>query len=235
MSNLIFEEKAHIYYLEGQEDKPFTGVTSVLGVIAKPALIQWAANMACDYITNNFPTFEELQKRPTRITEIIKEARTAHKKKKESAGDIGTEVHKTIEEWIKEKKEPILNEQGMTMFQNFKKWAEDNNIKFLDSERRLYSETHWLAGTCDFTCEIKGKKYVGDLKTSSGIYGRDYFAQCAAYRLMLEEMGEKDYHGTIIVRCGKDGSFEVKESFDYETDRDYFLAALKIYRITNNY
>ena len=41
-----FDEKKHRYYLDG---KSMTGCTTVLGVIAKPALIQWAADHAAAY------------------------------------------------------------------------------------------------------------------------------------------------------------------------------------------
>jgi hypothetical protein len=71
--------------------------------------------------------------------------------------------------------------------------------------------------------EIDGKKYVGDSKTSNAVYP-EYFYQTAAYRMMLEEMGEKDFSGSIIIRVGKDGSFdEAKDvifSKDYEEQKD---------------
>ena len=101
---------------------------------------------------------------------------------------------------------------------------------FTASEKRLYSETHWIAGTLDAVVEIEGKKYVCDFKTTSGIYDRTPFAQCAGYRLMLEEMGEKDFDGSVIVRIGKDGTFEEKFSYDYSTDKKIFLACLELYK-----
>ena len=48
--NFTFDEKTHRYYIG---DKQRTGTTTVLGILAKPALIQWAANMAVDYIKEN--------------------------------------------------------------------------------------------------------------------------------------------------------------------------------------
>jgi len=237
METLIFEEGRHRYYLEGQKDKPFTGVTTVLGVIAKPALIAWSAKMATEYIRENVAYAIPGENggfwaiKPN----IVEEAKNAHNRKKDSAADIGTAVHEAVEMYIKGETPVVLDEQGQKMFDKFVKWATDNKVKFLASEKRLYSKKHWIAGTCDFICEIDGKKYLGDFKTSSGIYGREYFAQCSAYRMMEEENGATDFHGSIIVRCGKDGSFETKESFDYETDLKMFLAALTIYRITNNY
>lgn len=240
-AGFYFRESDHMYFMDG---KPMTGVTTILAVIAKPALIQWAANMACDYIhekvvkpigrgEEQYPIFRKLP-------EILEEARTAHRKKKEAAGEAGTDVHSLIEKWIKRcivvdfltplHQDELENPQVV----KFHQWATEKGVKFLESEKKLYSPAHWIAGTTDFTCEIDGKRYVGDLKTSSGIY-YEMFMQCAAYRMMLEEMGEEKYHGSVIVRCGKDGSFETKERYDYETDLKGFMGALALYRAQETY
>ena len=42
MNERTFDAKKHVHTLDG---KNLTGVTTVLSVIAKPALIQWAADM----------------------------------------------------------------------------------------------------------------------------------------------------------------------------------------------
>lgn len=240
MKKFEFQEKGHKYFLD---DKPLTGVTTVLNVIAKPALIQWAANMATDYISKEWKSNVSYSMDAIKI--ILDEARKAHCKKKEEAGQKGTDVHTLIETYIK----LMISDQGGVAMEingydneqvkHFVEWAVKNKIKFLESEKKMYSEKHWIAGTCDFTCEIKSKKYVGDIKTSSGIYDRTPFFQTAGYRLMLEEMGEKDYAGSVIINIKKDGKFDEKKdvyySFDYQSDLDGFLAALKLYRTLKNY
>ena len=60
------------------------------------------------------------------------------------------------------------------------------------------------------------------------------FFQIAAYRLMLEEMGEQDYHGGCVVLLPKEGGMETHYSYDYEGDKEAFLAALKLYRALNS-
>src|SRR3990167_5788165 len=165
-----FDEKKHMYYFDGVK---MTGVTTILGIIAKPQLISWAARMAIENVKENINAIISATADEREI--LLKNAQNAHAQKKDKAADIGTIVHKAVEEWIKEKKIPVLDESGMTMFNQFVKWAEDNNVKFLDSEHKVYSKEHFYAGTLDFICEIGGKKYLGDFKTSSGIYGREYF------------------------------------------------------------
>ena len=221
-----FNEKKHIYTLDG---KPLYGVTSVLGVIAKPALIQWSANMACEYVDRHW--HKDISKEE--LADILKEAKQAHKKKKEGSADIGTKVHKAIEEWIKEKKEPELDEQGMTMFNHFIKWQEDKKI--LESELRVYNEDWLVAGTIDLVFEYKGKTYIGDIKTYSGIYDRTPFLQCAAYAGMYKATTGKESEGSCIIRLGKDGSFEEKWSYDLEGDEKGFINALGLFKCLESY
>lgn len=224
-----FNNEAHVYVLDG---KPLTGVTTILSVIAKPALIQWSADMACKYVKENLGDIAQLEM-------VLAEARLAHRKKKESAGKTGTDVHVLIETYVKFviehheghviPGEPSDNAQ----VQKFINWAIDNDITFLESEKRLFSKEHWYAGTVDLVFLKDGKKHIGDIKTSSGIYGREFFFQMAGYQIALEENGEKDIFANTIIRCGKDGSFEVQDSFDTESDKAGFLAALKLYRELN--
>lgn len=225
-----FDKARHVYTWDG---KPLTGVTTILSVIAKPALIQWAANETIKHIS------EALDREMNDGIEIdwpklLEDARYAHRKKKEAAADAGTLFHAWAERWIKSKcklKTLPKDPAAQKMAENFINWARANKVKFLASEKQVYSRNFWYAGTFDFLAEINGELMVGDIKTSTGIYGREYFAQMAGYQLALEEMeGYQDIKGRIVVRCGKDGSFETKVSYDYPTDRKIFLAALDLYR-----
>jgi predicted thioesterase len=60
-------------------------VTTILGVLAKPALVPWAVKVTCDYIANNLDKGSP--------TEVVKMAR------KES---IGSAVHDLVEKWAKD-------------------------------------------------------------------------------------------------------------------------------------
>lgn len=236
--NFTFDPVQHLYTLDG---KPLQGVTTVLGVIAKPMLIQWAANMACDYIQTNADKVDIEAGFNLDVWEkLIKEARTAHRKKKEKAGELGTEVHADIEVLIKKaiahNKGRITTahlESDKEQVKNFVKWAIENNVEFLASEQRMFSREMWTAGTADIICKIDGKLYVGDVKTSSGIYA-EHFIQASAYAAMLTEIGAyKDFHGVIILNCRKDGGFEHKYNFDLEGNLKCFKSALTLYRHLN--
>src|SRR3990167_6616305 len=221
-----FDEKKHLYTLDG---KPMTGVTTILSVIAKPALIQWAANEAVKYIMEHitelltFPIVKE------NVDKILEEAKTAHRKKKEGAADIGTLAHKWIEGYIKDPDNAHHEKDLAIMTDNFVKWTEENKVKFLKSEFRVYDPDLFYAGTLDFVAEIDGKKFIGDIKTGSGIYP-EHFYQMAAYRNAWEKMGLEKLDGSVVVNITKQGKLNVEYSYFYQEDFEAFCGALKIYR-----
>lgn len=255
MENFKFDPIKHIYTLDG---KRLYGITNVLNVIAKPALITWAADEAVKILgwfnakyddgsgmgklTKLFATVKKLT--PEGYYALLTEGRNAHRKKKEKAGEAGTDVHAEIEKYIK----LMISDQGgqaqaMNGYENeqvkhFVTWAVKNQIKFLASESQLFSKSMWIGGTTDMVFVKDGQKFVGDIKTASGIYPENFY-QMAGYRLMLEEMGEKDFVGSAVIRLGKDNQFnedeDVKYRFDYETDKQAFLGALAIFKANETY
>lgn len=237
----IFQEKGHKYFLDG---KAMTGVTTILGVIAKPALIQWSANMAVDFIKahevighyNKVGSIEF----DMAFDELLKQAKSAHRIKKEDAGQKGTDVHALLEIIIKsvmvgKKIEEV--ETDNPQVQHFLDWAKTNKVKFLASEEKVFSRNLFVAGTIDFVCEIDGEVWLGDFKTSSGIYPEHFF-QTAAYQKLWEDMVETDngmpvnFKGHIILNLRKDNSFEEKRSISNEDNLSAFLAALTLYRVS---
>lgn len=230
-------EKNHAYFADAEGTKAYNGVTTILRVINKPALIQWSANCAVDYIEEHGGVGGTVALEVT--PEVLKEARVAHRKKKEEAGVAGTDVHSMIEVVIKNAIE--LSEGFITIDNSglnnqvdlFIQWAKDNKVKFLASELRLYSQTSWFAGTCDFVCEIGGKLYTGDIKTSSAIYAEN-FIQASAYASALTEMGlYKDFGGVIIVNLPKKGGLKVEENYDLEGNFNAFKACLILHKYLN--
>jgi len=239
-----FDEKKHIHTLD---DKPLTGVTTVLGIVSKgDGLIQWSANEAIGYIKNNskkelLPVLEgePIAEGDYIVSEdTLNEAKTAWKTCRDTAGEAGTDVHGEIEVIIKDAIanshiNPDLGVGKNQQVNNFIEWSISNNIKFLESERNVYSKELWIGGIVDFVYEKDGEVYVGDIKTSKSIYPTNFW-QTSAYQFCLQEMGlYPKIKGFTIVRLGRDGSFEVKENFAYEDNIDGFKSALNVYRKLN--
>lgn len=231
-----FDEATHLYLLDG---KPLTGVTTILGVIAKPALIQWAADMATGHIKTSVELFYNIPfdgyKIPKKDFEImIGAARTQHAKRKKAAGDVGSFAHKWIEQYANAKiqgtKLPERDPAFGFMTDHFVKWAEDYEVKFLQAELRVYSRKYWYAGTLDLLVEIAGKVYIVDVKTGGGIYPEHFF-QMAGYQIAVEEQNVlPKIEGHIVLNIKKTGEFEKREYFNLEQNKEAFLAALTLYR-----
>lgn len=237
VSRFAFDKATHTYTYEG---KKMTGVTSVIGILSKPALIGWASKTCALYIeSEGLMAFGDGQEfSPEKFKEICDAGRTAHTKKKEEAGTHGTDTHTLVEEYINGL---LKDNNGVPMLgymdaqhagiKKFTDWAEENVDHFLFSERVMYNQELFIAGTADFAyIGTDGKRYMGDFKTSSGIYGIDYWLQVAGYRLLAEAEGDEPYDGSTVARLGKDGSFEALNRYDYQTDKEAFLACLTIYR-----
>lgn len=224
---LIFESFGHTYH---REDEKVTSVTTALSVINKPALVAWAANMAVDYCLSQIvpgTVYDELQ-----LQTIWENGRKSHYQKKVDAGNIGTFLHQWIEKYIKgENPQTPVNQGLKESIEKFLKWVDEHNVKFVLSEQQIYSKKYNYTGTLDFICIIDGKMYIGDLKTSSGIYP-EMWVQTAAYRAArVEEYPEEKYDGQLILRIGKDGSFEVAKCEDNKWFKKMFVAFIAALRL----
>lgn len=231
-----FDKEGHVHRLDG---KPLIGVTTALSVIAKPALIQWAANMAVDYLQENWDKNGQ-----ENWEALCKEARCAHRKKKEKAGEQGTDVHALVEAYVKGLIEKCdgyarqadylpATDKGIKQFQNFIQWARENNVRFIESEKHVHNKELWIGGILDLVFEMDGKRYIGDVKTSSGIYNEHFF-QMGAYELCLEEMGYEKVDGYLVINLKKDGKMDLKVAENRDINKEAFKHALGLYKIIQN-
>ncbi len=215
-----FDDFRHAYEIDG---RLIPGVTTTLSRISKPALIQWAANMACDYVKAN-------HKPDCDLDALLKDAKYAHRKKKETAAESGMNIHAYAEAWFKGLPLPELKTDAAKKgSEAFHTWLEETKPEVKAAERICFSKQHFYAGTCDFVAVINGELCVGDIKTSSGIYP-EMRLQTAAYQNALEEELNVQFAARYIVRFDKKtGKFEAKRFENYFADRDAFLACLSLH------
>lgn len=83
-------------------------VTTILKVLDKPALVQWAANCTCDYIREKLETKVSVSK--SDLEAMLNDARFNFRKVSETAMDVGTRVHDLIEKYHVTGKEPTRRE-----------------------------------------------------------------------------------------------------------------------------
>lgn len=198
---LVFNSETHRYTVDGEK---IPSVTGILGIVNKPALLYWAANMASDYWKESIEvgcTYDEVQ-----LEMIWANAKKAHKVKKDESCLVGNLVHRWCEQYIKGE-HPIMptNPQVLGSVERFLKWIKDNDVKFLSSEQAVFSRLNKYCGTVDFFCVIKGKLLIGDIKTSNAIYHNSMGSQLAAYlAARTEEYPQEKYSGGILLRVGKE-------------------------------
>lgn len=231
-----FNEKNHAYTLDG---KRLYGVTTIIGIVDKPQLIPWAVKEAIEYIKS----VATKEKNIFQITaEILEDAKSAWRAKRDKAADIGTLCHYWIEQYAKAKISngtylpSYQNEQVEKMVLKFIEWAEAQNVTFLLSEQRIYSAKHWYGGTMDLLIEIDGKKYIADVKTSSGIYAT-FFIQMAGYHIALQEHNKvEDLAGYTVINIPKEFDAQGNAKIEIQTKHDpsehqiAFLACLDLFK-----
>jgi ATP-dependent exoDNAse (exonuclease V) beta subunit len=193
---LTFNAGNHRYYWDGQQ---VPSVTTIISRLSKPALIQWAADMAVRHILLNvqdtagtsYAVFEQ----------VCAEARKAHQTAKEDAGDIGKVVHRLAEdiqaghdvgrpELATELAEATPEQLSLVLncLIGLKQWFDKQELGVFECERRVFSRQHMYAGTTDRFGVINRHYAVLDFKTG-GIYDEAWY-QMAGYEVAVrEELG----------------------------------------------
>jgi len=211
----------------------YDSVTSILGIIAKPALINWAANTERDLcleasaqLYQDFPVGAQKMESAAYKETLLRRIgdKKAHQKLLDKAGNIGKEAHALIE-WNMRKElgqlpglQPAVGPEAARAFSKFQEWRQGVELRPLRIEEVVYSREQEYAGTLDLYAALKGPDdalvhAVIDWKTGKAIYD-EALLQNAAYIWALREMGHAvgETWG-LIVRLPKvktDPDFEVR-------------------------
>jgi len=173
-----------------------------LKVIAKPALIHWAAKEAARAALAD-PTLEEQQA----VAKIYE--------KRDAAGSIGSTIHSFLEAYTTgasvetDSLPPAMRGYG----EAFKGFVTDFRPIILEKEKTIFSDIHKYAGTLDALMKSPGGTAgLMDFKTSSGVY-REYGLQLAAYKQAAEEMKLIDkIEKTAVIHLSPEGKYSLIET-----------------------
>jgi len=235
----------------------YDSVTSILGVVAKPALITWSANMERAYVTqaaadlyeDTSPTPKMSRQAFLTSLDLRLSKVKAHTRALEKAGNIGSQAHALIEWSLRRQLGQIVGAQPEVVpeaahsFACFESWAEVSEFTPKLIEQVVWSRQHEYAGTLDILGEARCMRseaegelvqFVGDWKTGKAIYPEAKM-QSAAYIRALREMGHVtgDVWG-LVVRLPKvaaDPGFEAVWISPEEQQEhfDAFLAAKRLW------
>jgi len=158
--------KAHTrYYLEDKTLVP--GVTTVLGLLNKPALVPWANKLGLAGID---------------VAKFVDEA-----------ANIGTLGHAFVTDKLAGQETDTADftanqiDGAQNCALSFWEWEKNNKIEEVGFvEKPLVSEVYRFGGTEDIYCKINGEWNLIDLKTGKGIWPEHRY-QVAALATLLQE------------------------------------------------
>ncbi len=205
--------KAHIRYKLA--DKTIVpGITTVLGLHAKPALTKWANNLGLRGIDVNAYV--------------------------DDLADIGTLGHAFVTDKLSGLETDVsdYSENQIDLAQNcalsFWEWEKNNPIEEVYfCERPLVSEAFRYGGTLDIFAKVNGKRTIIDMKTGKGIYDEAVW-QVATLKKLLEENGHAVDETMIInIPRAESESFLTKKVTDKQNEIGWqiFSHLLAVYNL----
>jgi hypothetical protein len=237
---LSFAEKSHRYKVSDRGSKPehCPSVTTILNVLAKPALVEWGVKCACNYVEENLRLlFAGESFSVEQIFKVVEAARTAHDRARQDAADIGTEAHDWLRDYwraiIRKTDYPVppADPKVLNCVTAVQDWISQHKVVPMSIETPLYSRQYGICGRSDFIGLVDGELSVLDYKSSKFLYP-EVALQMSPYAVMYYEEGTQKPETRWGIRMDKlTGEFEDKryppETFD--ADWDTFLAVFKIY------
>ena len=207
------KSKAHIRYRTA-DNTIVPGVTTVLGLLNKPALVPWANKLGLQGID---------------VGKYV-----------DDKASIGTLGHAIVTDKLMglETDTGDYSKNQIDLAENcalsFWEWEKENHIEDVYfCERSLVSEAHCFGGTLDIYAKVNGRKEIIDLKTGNNLYPEHGY-QLAALRKLLEENGyHVDATRIINIPRSESESFLQKVMTTHENDTGWeiFKHLLAIYQL----
>ena len=213
-SSIAKAAQRHTVY-KNAAGKRVPSVTTILGVIAKPALIPWANKLGLDGIV-----YEDYMK------ESAKMGTLAHEIIQEDLGGIAFQ-------WDRGAYTPDQVSQASNSVVNFQQWASSNKLDIEHIELAVINEAYQYGGRVDLIAKLGEERWLIDFKTGkSGIF-KEHEAQVAAYYKALVANGYR-IDGVRILRIARvdEGGFQdhVMSQAKLNTAWGIFESALMLYR-----
>ena len=203
--------RIHTVY-KNAEGERLPSVTTVLGILAKPALIDWAYNFGVNGID--------------------------YRKARDAAGDIGTLVHYLILCDLKGEKPDLSGystegiDRAETCLIKYWDWQKAHKLIPMLCETPMVDSDNKFGGTPDWYGEIDGVPTLVDFKSGKGIYD-EFMYQLGAYVLLLVANGKLAPKEARILRIGRDDAegYEEKVITEFGRYQQIFLSCLNIYNL----
>lgn len=190
------------YYLHPLTGERFVSVTTVLGLVAKDALLYWAAKVVQEKALDMVPALvKALRHRPCDMKGddrcracrdcIALELRREPDRVRDEAADRGKRIHTVAEHYALHGQIRDHDEDIQASVVQWLRWRNTHQVTFDASEVTVINREHGFAGTLDGVARCgwmppKWKHLIGvplidDLKSGKGVYDT-HALQLAAYR-----------------------------------------------------
>lgn len=204
-------------YFNPMTGEKIIGVTTALGALEKPGLVQWAVDNTAAYAVNNIDAllsrtgdagFRFLRHFWSRMTpkkwdDPDVDIRDVSNGVLSDLAELGTNMHAWVETYLSGRETPEFNRvEEEQMAQAFLEWLDFNDVEVYQTEMSVFGDRY--GGTGDLWAKVNGKQYLIDVKTSRKVYD-SHIAQLAA-------LGAAD---SCVVECGPfdEGAVEYKGNF----------------------
>ena len=242
--DVVIEQRARDYLVDGES---YRRVSSVLGIINKPALVGWARNTTLERV-------EEILRNPDVqggladifaekpgtttvgdygewVERVIASGKKAADQKRDTAADRGTSVHEEIRAVLEgtQPGERVISPQTDQALQ----FLADKDYEITALEMPVWNDDLEVAGTCDAVGVNRfGHPVVWDWKTGSGPWW-EMALQLGAYASMLTRLtGEPVTEAFVVKLLPED--YEIHWVSDLNKARDAFEHAVHLQAASKN-
>jgi hypothetical protein len=239
-----------VYKPDEEKWVPYAGTTSVMGdVLAKPALVQWAAGQEREHDIRVAYTLPKVEgETPEAYAKRFGQAAGkagAFRKTSEAAANRGTIVHALIEAYLRKQLNlsyEVPEEVGeieREMFRQWLKWEKSVELVPLRMENRICDDDLQYAGTFDLLAKLHGELYLLDVKTGKPLREgnapyTEWSLQSGAYRNCLYKLGFPAMKAGIMLVPRDGGEVKLHRlEDDHTTAFDAFQHLLAVRRWMN--
>lgn len=227
------------FYVDPTTREKLPSVTTILGMIPKPFLQQWAAKVVAEYAVQHMPELFPLAiKDPKAAVDVIK---AAPRRYTQERANLGTAAHDLFERMCRGEKLGRVDPELHMYRDAFARWLDRWQPTIVGQEYTVWESHDGYAGSADALVEIDGERIILDVKTSKDVYP-DTALQLAAYRFATEILmpdGTRvpnftDIKGGAILHVGHDGKERfIPAACDVE-QYDVFLTLLNVFNYEQN-
>ena len=190
------------------------GVTTVIGLRAKDALVPWAFKIGKEN--------PELSSIREYVDELASIGSAAH----EIIGAHLLGADPDLRDFT-----PATVEAAAIPVSKYREWAKGKDIQIIASEKQYVSDRFRFGGTVDVLAKIDGVTTILDFKTGKAIYD-EMFYQVAAYAELVAETGLR-VDAIRILQIGRTGAegFTERVMTDWSLEWEWFKAMRAVYQV----